>query len=413
MKNKKRPRFFSFALKYILLLYFVSIGSPHTVNNLPCEKALPLHHSVITTTTASACGWTCEEGYYSTVPTNVGGISTCRPCSKPRACGVGRFATLCMESADSKCMPCPSLPEGQIYTTAAAAVGNNNGCASTRCADGWYAQNASGGVSCQPCPPGAYCVGGELFQCAGNCSTGATISGISSPLECKPPPPPLSANNNNENMMIALSIKFTMSGAELAKSSSECSMELNKGMQAWLTYGTFHGCAVDMLGPTLGTVTCTVTAAQCVAEEYVGWLVHTLQQANVLAWVTPCLLPALSGSNYLRLGAPLVMRQSYSSLQAKSSPVNANNNRNYKAPLDSPPLISEPLKWGVSPAEALGAMGLAVLVCSGLVVALLLLCALCRTSSFRRRLLDKFYAKVKARHAAAFGNLKALKKDIP
>ena len=412
------------------------MGFPNTVN-WPCKIALPMHHSIITTSTTSACGWTCEEGYYSTVPTNVGGISTCRPCSKPRACGVGRFATRCTESADTKCMPCPSPPEGQIYTIPSVVDDNSNrnnsSCTNTRCADGWYnlntqgnnndGSNSSGGVlsaegklslRCQPCPPGAYCVGGELFRCAGNCSTGTTIGGISSPLECKPLP---SSSPNNE--MIALSIKFTISGAELAKSSSEC-RELNSGMQAWLLYGTFHGCAIDMLSPTLGTVTCTVTAAQCVAEEYVGWLVHALQQANVLAWTTPCLLLVVSGggvgaiiNSNLRLGAPLVMRQSYSSLQAKSSSANANNNRNYKAPLDSPPLISEPLKWGVSPAEALGAMGLAVLVCSGLVVALLLLCALCRTSSLRRRLLDRFYAKVKARHASAFSNLKTLKGDIP
>ena len=241
--------------------------------------------------------------------------------------------------------------------------------------------------------------------------------GVSTPLECK---------SSQPVAVVALSIRYTLVGTEHAKSPEYECRSLYQGMQAWLVYGTFQGCTIDIVSPTLASVSCVVTTAQCIAEEYVKWLGQQLasQQANIASWITSssCILSYSNNNinninnNNVVLSAPLVMKQSspyHYFLSPSPNGTGYINNNNNKAPLDSPLLISQSLQWGISPAEALGAMGLAVLVCSGLVVALLLLCALCRTSSFRRRILDKFYAKTKARHASAVHNLKNLKKDIP
>jgi hypothetical protein len=114
------------------------------------------------------------------------------------------------------------------------------------------------------------------------------------------------------------------------------------------------------------------------------------------------------------VGAPLV--QQSTALILSSYTINKASR-----PTDAPPLILEAETWGVSHTEALAALGLAILLSSGLIIALLLLCAMWRTSALRQNIVDNIYEKIQNRHnsKAIKGKIQSLKplpelkKDIP
>jgi hypothetical protein len=268
------------------------------------------------------------------------------------------------------------------------------------CGDGWFLNgNSSSNTKCLICPSGAFCNGGLLQSCGTNCSTGA-VEGISSLLECK----------QSIGQELAFSVRFTLSGIGISFNDNQCKA-LNLDIIAWLQYGTFQGCIIDILTPTLGMATCTVTAAHCIAGEYLRWLLQQLLSRQLQT--TSLLATCLQYPN-LFVGTPLV--QQSTALILSSYAINKANR-----PTDAPLLVIEPEIWGVSHMEALAALGLAILVCSGLIIALLLLCAMWKTSKVRRTIVDSLYDKIQNRHKSKtikgkiqkLKPLPELKKDIP
>jgi hypothetical protein len=376
------------------------------VYNQPCKDVLPFHAVSLPPADNLTCAWRCADGYYSTTPSSQSGISTCRACSKPHICGVGRAQSQCTPTSDTACALCPSLPsipgrEGEVYN-----IPNN--CIDTVCGDGWWLNPNTTKQKCLPCPAGDFCIGGTLYNCGQNCSTG-TAGGASSMLECK----------QTAGQELAFSIKFTLSATSFVSESTQCST-LNAGIVAWLQHGTFQGCVLEFLTPTLGTATCTISAAQCIAGEYLRWLLQQLsvRQAQTTRWLASC----LQAPN-LYVGAPLVQQNL---LFTHTSSNSVDKAKRAIPPTDPPALIIEPQKWGVSHAEALAVFGLFLLVCSGLTIALLLLCAMWRTNAAKLSITNKLYSMIQAKHSTSrvkqgvqvikndVATLAAeLKKDIP
>ena len=356
---------------YLQLMLMMAQATGSTIAyNQHCEGVLPFH--AVSLPATNTCTWTCSDGYYSSTPISPGGISTCRPCNKPHICGIGWTQLQCTPTTNSICAQCPLLTnivgrQGEVYS-------KPNDCLSTVCGDGWY-QNTT---QCLPCPPGAFCIGGILYSCGANCSTG-TAGGASSLLECKQTTGP----------DLAFSVKFTLSGTSLASDNSKCPA-LNIDIIAWLQHGTFQGCTLDFLTATLATATCTVTAAHCIAGEYLRWLLQQLSMRQ--SQTTRHLALCLQAPN-LFVAAPLVEQNLLF--------LSTNKARRDVPPTDAPLLIIEPPKWGVSHAEALAVLGLALLVCLGLTVALLLLCAMWRTSASRQTITSKLYDKIQAKHLSS------------
>jgi hypothetical protein len=219
---------------------------------------------------------------------------------------------------------------------------------------------------------------------------------------------------------LAFSIKFTLSATSFASENNQCP-PLNAGIVAWLQHGTFQGCVLDFLTPTLGTATCTISAAHCVAGEYLRWLLQQLsmRQAQTTRWLAACLqAPNLFVGTPLVQQNPLFLYTSSSSIDKAKRAI---------PPANPPPLIIEPPRWGVSHAEALAVFGLFLLVCSGLTIALLLLCAMWRTNATKLGIVSKLYKAIQTRHSAsrvkqgvqvlkndvALATTTELKKDIP
>jgi hypothetical protein len=386
--------------KHLGLFFLLSFALEFSCSSQSC--AVPFHAVKLN---SSDCAWECKKGYYTTTPSSIGGVPTCRPCSRQHTCGVGKFQMQCTSISDSTCTSCQylqSIPgrEGEVYNLP-------NDCTSTLCGDGWWlndnftlSSSSSSSLlknKCLPCPPGAYCKGGALYHCGANCSTG-TAGGVSSLLECK----------QTVGQELAFSVRFTISGTGLSPTNSQCK-ELNLGILGWLQYGTFQGCFIDILTPTLGTATCTVTAAHCVAGDYISWLFSQLKmrQVQTTFWLSSCLQ-----SPNLFVGAPIMQQQSTASQSSYS--VKASK------PTDPPSLIIETQKWGVSHAEALAAFGLFTLLCLGLVIALMLLCAMWQTSVARQKIVGKLYDKLQNRRKSSKIEQKiqalkgaVLKKDVP
>ena len=380
------------------------------VYNQPCRDVLPFHAVAMPAPdNLTSCAWRCSEGYYSTTPSSQSGVSTCRPCSKPHVCGVGRVQAQCTPTSDAACALCPPL---QIIPGRVGEVYNApNDCLSTVCGDGWWLNpNATTSpTKCLPCPPGDFCIGGTLYTCGQNCSTG-TSGGASSLLECKQTVGP----------ELAFSIKFTLSATSFASENNQCPT-LNAGIVAWLQHGTFQGCVLDFLTPTLATATCTISGAHCIAGEYLRWLLQQLsmRQTQTTRWLAAC----LQAPN-LFVGTPLVQQNTLFLYTSSSSIDKA---KRAIPPADPPALIIEPPAWGVSHAEALAVFGLFLLVCSGLTVALLLLCAMWRTSAGQGSAISRLYKAILGRHSAsrvkqgvqvlknetAAATTTELKKDIP
>jgi hypothetical protein len=416
---RKRPVYYhhNHQATLLLLLLWLAIAWLNTataevvVYNQPCQDVLPFHAIAMPLAdNLTSCAWRCSEGYYSTTPSSQSGVSTCRPCSKPHVCGVGRAQSQCTPYSDATCTLCPSLPsipgrEGEVYNTP-------NDCLNTVCGDGWWLNPNTTTTSpqkCLPCPPGDFCIGGTLYTCGQNCSTG-TSGGASSMLECK----------QTVGQELAFSIKFTLSATSFASENNQCP-PLNAGIVAWLQHGTFQGCVLDFLTPTLGTATCTISAAHCVAGEYLRWLLQQLsmRQAQTTRWLAACLqAPNLFVGTPLVQQNPLFLYTSSSSIDKAKRAI---------PPANPPPLIIEPPRWGVSHAEALAVFGLFLLVCSGLTIALLLLCAMWRTNATKLSIVSKLYKAIQTRHAAsrvkqgvqvlkndvALATTTELKKDIP
>jgi len=378
-----------------LFLFLILTTLVDHVLSQSCENVVPFHALKLNN---NSCAWECKPGYYITTPSTLLGLPTCRPCSIERFCGIGMFQTQCTNLNDRVCSPCPSLFDqkrgGEVYSMP-------NDCVTTLCGDGWWlnTNNSFSNPRCELCPPGSFCNGGLLQSCGANCSTGA-VGGISSLLECK----------QTVGQELAFSVRFTLSGIGISFNDNQC-RALNLDMIAWLQYGTFQGCIIDILSPSLGMATCTITAAHCIAGEYLRWL---LQQLFTRQLQTTALLATCLQYPNLFVGAPLV--QQSTALILSSYTINKASR-----PTDAPPLILEAETWGVSHTEALAALGLAILLSSGLIIALLLLCAMWRTSALRQNIVDNIYEKIQNRHnsKAIKGKIQSLKplpelkKDIP
>ena len=369
------------------------------VYNQPCQDVLPFHAVLMPppdNLTSATCAWRCSDGYYSTIPSTQSGLSTCRPCSKPHTCGVGKAQSRCTPTSDATCMLCPSLPS--ITGRAGEEYNTPNDCLTTVCGNGWWLNpNASSTpTKCLPCPAGDFCVEGALYTCGQNCSTG-TSGGASSMLECRQTAGP----------ELAFSVKFTLSATSFVSENTQCP-PLNAGIVAWLQHGTFQGCVLEFLTPTLATATCTISAAHCIAGEYLRWLLQqlTMRQSQTTAWLASC----LQATN-LFVGTPLVQQNPLFRYTSSSSIDKA---KRAIPPADPPALIIEPPTWGVSHAEALAVFGLFVLVCSGLTIALLLLCAMWRTSATKLGIVNKLYSVIQARHSASRvkQGVQVLKSDV-
>ena len=339
------------------------------INTVGCQPFLVLRD---VPRHAAASGGGCEPGFFR-------GGTTCRAC-RVGACPVGWAVVPCAAAADTSCAQCPPPAAGYAYVA--------GGCDATRCVDGWTTTlitgSSAGAVVCAPCPVGAYCAGGVLRRCPGNCTT--TGPGAAGLLECGA----AAGGNNNEEDGFALQSTFT--APALGAPPDRCP-DLDTLMIAWLAapplnkQATFQGCGAAVQTDQLGTLTCTFAAASCVASEFRSWMLSP--PAGLLARSRDALAACL-GAPTLVLGAPLLQRV----------PVVTPLSQRPRAarPTDAPVLVVPRRHWGQSHFETLGTLGLVSAVLCGLSVGAAAMCALACVRAHRRRTSRGLYAALARVH---------------
>lgn len=345
---------------------------------------IPLHSS----SPDGASSWVCDPGYYRTTPAAVSGTPTCRACTSLGAsCALGFRMAPCAYASDVTCIRCPVPPPGYVY----AIPGT---CNTTLCADGWTPSDTSR-FECVPCPVGAYCTRAEGRQpCGPNCTT--PEAGASSPLQCISA---AASSSSSSSSLFGFSVQFVFTAPVLglpsaqtdntnnssvsSSSSSSTCPALDAAFLSWLAYGSYQSCDLTFLSDTLGLLTCTLAAAQCVAGKYLQYLLFTLavHQDELATALGACL-----SAPDLILGAPLVQETFFQPHAAITSHV--------PLPTDAPRFRNPPRRWGQSHLETLATLVVVAVMLAGMCVGLAAACALACTRSHRRRLARTLFARL-------------------
>lgn len=324
--------------KYICAMLLLPPALEGTVCRPPRHAASLLN--------VSACTWTCASGFFKTAATE-----TCKPCATAATCGVGWRKLPCTPLADARCERCAPLA-GALFT-------ESDSCATTTCQDGWHWENQT----CRACPVGAYCSGGVLQSCGTNCSTPA--AGAVSSLQC------LSTAASEIAFSVTRALVFSLFDDLRYNASSGrivCAA-VDAAMVRWLDYGSFHGCHAVILSSTMGTATCVVSSARCVAGDFLRWLLAQLdaQHATDAARWAACL-------GKLVMGAPLVQQ---TTILPTTTTVHAHGPQ--LPPPNAPPLTYVPWRWGHARSEVLASLLLVAWVHVLLLLVLAVSCALACT----------------------------------
>ena len=276
-----------------------------------CLQGLPLHAIEPASSATAACKWECAPGYY-----HAG--TTCRACSSPRiGCPSGWMFQPCTQDADAVCVRCPPLLAGQKYSLL-----SSSNCNVTECNDGfYYSEN-----SCIVCKEGLFCEQSVTLQCPFNCSTPSP--GATNILQCV---------NADTEVLFTISFIILLSVAIFTQAACPA-------LDVLATYGTFYGCKIAFSTDTLGSLTCQVSAAECVAEQHKAWLAAILlnQTAPTQKLLSECLQ-----SPGLRLGGLKIERT------AALSTVSSQKNERLSYP-------KQP--WGIARVEVANALGLFLMV---------------------------------------------------
>ena len=344
------------------IIIIIIIIASHNVDlslSLYSTTNQPLHSTKTTLLQKNMSGsddsWICDTGYFKSTPTLITGSPTCRTCTPIGAgCRVGWQLTPCTPMADVACTPCADAPIGQVYF-------RGGDCLDTTCAEGW----AFSSDICIPCPIGFYCSGRErdtslAIPCGENCTT--SRKGTISSLEC------IQSEGKDE---MAFVVQYTFSlvamrataspivGTSSATNTSSISAlivglefptcpSLNEFTTSWLKYGTLQTCSLMFISQTWGTLSCTISTAQCIAGKYYPWLLNSaiLNQESTAAKLATCL--QLAGiSTPLVLGSPIIQQGSLLSLSASSQQQQQQTGFLISKKVGDAPLLHiEPRKWG-------------------------------------------------------------------
>jgi hypothetical protein len=388
----------------ILIIYLCHSDALYVVSQQkPCSQVLPFHAAELALNSPNNCSWTCNSGYFSTTPTNPGGISTCRACTQHQNCRIGYFQTQCLDTSDSLCVPCTPLSQianrdGEVYI-------EPNTCRVTGCNDGWKLEhgNQSDAIQqkkCKPCPIGRYCIQGIAHSCGTNCSTEYESS--FSPLQCK----------QTSGSEMTFYIRSTISGNGLMTIKETQCYDLNNDIINWLQYGILQGCIINIISPSMGTLTCTILAAQCIASNYLQWILENIILHKVQ---TEALLSTCLNAPGITLGQPQIQQTVLSSSVSQNAP----SSHLVTPPTDSPLLIIEPSKWGHSRGEILSATSLMFFICIGLFLVLVLVCGLWAVKSSTQTSVRDLFRLLSNRHEEKLSidhiwpQVRNKKKDIP
>ena len=413
------------------ILFKICYDADHLTLALDATNQRPLHSTF--SNNNNSYSWICDSGYFKSTPTSLTGTPTCRACTPiiGAGCRVGWQLNPCTSTSDAVCRPCVDAPPvGHVYFR-----GGN--CQDTVCAAGW----ALSGELCIPCPQGFYCNGGSgggnnngefrglAIPCGVNCTT--PYQGAVSSLECiqvqgnqndemafvmqstfsilliKQQPFSSSSSisdNNNNHIIITINNNQdddNISATTIATSAlvgSETLLtcpQFNAFITSWLTYGTLQSsCSLLFLSQALGTLSCTISAAQCIAGSYLSWLLNaaTINQDTTASILADCLFSphqiAISASSVyysLMLGSPLIQQkgsllsllhlfsQQQVSKKNAGSSSSASNNM-----IDTPPVLNiAPRTWGQGHGQTLMTL---LVIC--IVMVCLVLTTMCAFSIF-------------------------------
>jgi len=280
-----------------------------------------------------------------------------------------------------------------------------NTCRVTGCNDGWKLEygNQSDAIQqkkCKPCPIGPYCIQGIPHLCGTNCSTESESS--FSPLQCK----------QTSGSEMAFYIRSTISGNGLTAIKETQCYDLNNDMINWLQYGTLQECIINIISPSMGAITCTILAPQCIASNYLQWILENIVLHKVQ---TEALLSTCLNAPGITLGQPQIQQTVLPISLSQNTP----SSHLVTPPTDSPLLIIEPSKWGHSRGEILSATSLMFLICLGLFLVLVLVCGLWAVKSSTQSSVGDLFRLLSNRHEEKLSinyirpQARHKKKDIP
>ena len=371
-----------------------------------CLSQLPMH---ATTNNTAACLWECDAGFYKTDTL----LSTCRPCAPVEACAIGWQLRPCAANADAACVPCPALPleSGKMYFASTTMGCDNNG--TTICREGFYSYYNNDGA-CRPCEKGFYCEQSAPHpqQCGVNCTI--PNEGASNILECQQP----SQQQPNEDAGFAITFMLSLPQSRatalvIPKNLTTCP-ELDTQMQGWVKYGTFYGCFLSMTTTMGGTLACQVSAAPCIAGQYMQWLAQlSHRQFNAIsAIIRNSCLPTADWV----IGVPLVQSNSnYNNLlrqqQLAKMMVVAANSDPHKVMSAAAMLVFAKQPWGVRKTLVLNMLGGVVAVVFALLLLLLCFCGLACFRIRTKRIMATLYEKLADRHEKLMPHDKSLAHD--
>jgi len=310
-----------------------------------CLQQLPLHAIETASSTTAGCKWDCAPGFYRAG-------TTCRPCSSPLiGCPSGWMFQPCTQTTDAVCVPCPPLLVGQKLSSSA--------CNITECTDGFY----FGDNACLVCLEGLFCEQSVTRQCPFNCTTPS--KGATNILQCV-----------NADAEVLFTISFIIMLSVAISTQPMCPV-----LGVLATYGTFFGCTVAFSTDTLGSLTCQVSAAECVVDQHRTWLASLLtnQTSNTQQTLSDCLQ-----SPGLRLGSLKIVRT--------TALLTSSSQKNERLSFPKQP-------WGIARVEIANALGLFLMVDFALLLILMATLAYCcYTRNGANRLKETYKRMMRRRH---------------